>query len=196
MIKAARPGHNMGGDMGTGTALTAAPALAEANRRRLAAVFHAELDFVWRCLRRWGLAREQADDAAQQVFLVLARRLADVEAGKERAFLYATALRVARTARRSQVRRREVGDEALERQPGGRDPEQAALHRGRVALLDRVLAELPDELRDVLVLFEIEEMTAAAIAELLELAPGTVASRIRRARAEVRAILETMGDEP
>ncbi|MEO8899896.1 MAG: sigma-70 family RNA polymerase sigma factor [Polyangiaceae bacterium] len=49
-------------------------------------------------------------------------------------------------------------------------------------LLDLVLAEMPDELRTVFVLFEFEELTMAVIAEMLELAPGTVASRLRRAR--------------
>ena len=43
---------------------------------------------------------------------------------------------------------------------------------------------MPDELRTIFVLFELEELKMAAIAELLSLAPGTVASRLRRARAQ------------
>ena len=46
-----------------------------------------------------------------------------------------------------------------------------------------MLAALDLELRAVLVLHELEEMTMADIATTLDLAPGTVASRLRRARA-------------
>jgi len=60
--------------------------------------------------------------------------------------------------------------------------EQLDLRRAR-ALLDVVLNEMSDELRTVFVLFELEDMTMATIAELLHLPPGTVASRLRRARA-------------
>jgi RNA polymerase sigma-70 factor (ECF subfamily) len=41
---------------------------------------------------------------------------------------------------------------------------------------------MPIELRVVFVLFELEEMTTAEIATLLEIPSGTVASRLRRAR--------------
>jgi RNA polymerase sigma-70 factor (ECF subfamily) len=51
-------------------------------------------------------------------------------------------------------------------------------------LLDRVLDEMDLDLRVVFVLYELEEMTMADIASSLELAPGTVASRLRRARAD------------
>jgi RNA polymerase sigma-70 factor (ECF subfamily) len=50
-------------------------------------------------------------------------------------------------------------------------------------LLDEILEMLPMDLRAVFILYELEEMTAAQIADTLSLAPGTVASRLRRARA-------------
>lgn len=54
-------------------------------------------------------------------------------------------------------------------------------HQAR-RLLEQVLQTMPIELRAVFVLYELEGATMAEIAETLTLAPGTVASRLRRAR--------------
>jgi len=51
------------------------------------------------------------------------------------------------------------------------------------------VAELPDGMREAFVLFDIEELTAGEVAELLEIPLGTVASRVRRAREQVRQSL-------
>jgi RNA polymerase sigma-70 factor (ECF subfamily) len=50
------------------------------------------------------------------------------------------------------------------------------------ALLDQVMADMPDDLREVFVLFEIEEISIQDIATTLEIPIGTVGSRLRRAR--------------
>ena len=73
----------------------------------------AHFDFIWRLLRRFGLHPSDADDAAQEVFIVAARRLTSIEDGRERPFLYGTALRVLANVRRGERRRREAGDAAL-----------------------------------------------------------------------------------
>jgi RNA polymerase sigma-70 factor (ECF subfamily) len=54
-------------------------------------------------------------------------------------------------------------------------------------LLDEILAAMTMELRLVFVLFEVEQLTMAEIARMLELPPGTVASRLRRAREDFAA---------
>jgi RNA polymerase sigma-70 factor (ECF subfamily) len=54
-------------------------------------------------------------------------------------------------------------------------------------MLDRVLDSLEIELRAVFVLYELDGFTMAEIADALELAPGTVASRLRRAREQFEA---------
>ena len=58
-------------------------------------MFEAHYDIVFRLLRRMGLDPARAEDGAQQVFLVAAKRLPDVTDGKERAFLTGTAVNVA-----------------------------------------------------------------------------------------------------
>lgn len=54
-------------------------------------------------------------------------------------------------------------------------------------MLDAVLATLTDERREVFVLYELEGLTGAEIAEHLGVPAGTVASRLRRARADFEA---------
>jgi len=76
---------------------------------RLETLVDAHYGLIWRVLRRMGLAAHAADDAAQQVFLIVMERLEDIKPGSERAFAFGTALRVARSARRK-VAREVVGD--------------------------------------------------------------------------------------
>jgi RNA polymerase sigma-70 factor (ECF subfamily) len=151
--------------------------------QRAAALVQAQFDFVWRSLRRMGLEEADADDATQEVFLVASRRFDDIEPGRERAFVFATALRVASTHRRRTARRAEVLDGHADRyQDEAPDPEQMAHQVSARRLLDQVLDELSLEQRAVFVLFELEQLSAPAIAELLEVPLGTVASRLRRGR--------------
>jgi RNA polymerase sigma-70 factor (ECF subfamily) len=159
-----------------------------ATSSRARALAETELDFVWRLLRRLGLDATDADDGAQDVFVALARRVDDVAVGKERSFLIGTALNVAATHHRARARRRESPETTVEQlvHPG-LDPEQAALERRRVELLDQALAELDWEMRVPFVLFELEELTASDIAGLLGIPAGTVASRLRRARELFRS---------
>lgn len=144
--------------------------------------------FAWRVLRRYGLAPADADDAAQKVFLIAVDRLPDIQQGSERAFLFRTARHVASKAHRSVQRRRDAvgqGVDAAESAGNLPGPDDLLDRRRARDLLDRILGELPEEFRAVLVLFEIEGMPAPEIAEALSIPVGTVASRLRRARAEV-----------
>jgi RNA polymerase sigma-70 factor (ECF subfamily) len=157
----------------------------------LRALVDAHFDFIWRLLRRMGLSNADADDAAQHVFITATEKFDVITPGSERTFLYGVALRVLANARRKQVRRRE---EALASAVLPID--SAALPDGLLeatrtrAELDALLAELPDELRRVLVLTAIEDLTMNEIATLESIPSGTVASRLRRARALLRERLE------
>lgn len=148
-------------------------------------VFSAHYPQVWRLLRRLGVAVAELDDAAQEVFWVVARRQLVIAKGSERAFLYGVALRVAATRHRNQRRTPSLvpSDDALLVDLGQLDPEQALERRQARALLDSVLAGLPQELRTVLVLFELEGLELREIAELEQLPLGTVSSRLRRAKS-------------
>jgi RNA polymerase sigma-70 factor (ECF subfamily) len=142
-----------------------------------------EFPFVWRLLRRLGLAESDADDAAQQVFLIAERRFGDIRPGRERSFLYTTALHVASKARRSIERRREDLGPDVEPEPDPSMSLEDLLDRRRAReLLDSMLDRLPLDLRVVFVLHEIDELSTAEIAEVVGVPVGTAASRLRRAR--------------
>lgn len=151
---------------------------------RLQALVGDHHDFVWRSLRRLGVPSGDVDDACQQVFLVAYRRLSGIAPRSERSFLFQTAVRVASDWRRGHKRRGEQATVELGELPdGAANPEELIDERRARALLDRVLGAMPMQLRAVFVLFELEEMTMSEIATLTEIPAGTVASRLRRARA-------------
>jgi RNA polymerase sigma-70 factor (ECF subfamily) len=151
--------------------------------RRLRALVDGHFQFIGRVVRNLGVGEAEIDDVLQQVFLTAARRLADIVEGAERAFLVQTAVNWAANARRSRARIREVGLEALPEVPdGGPSPEDLSDRRRAAAVLDHLLDTMELDLRTAFVLFEIEQLSRAEIAVLLGLPPGTVASRVRRAR--------------
>jgi RNA polymerase sigma-70 factor (ECF subfamily) len=150
---------------------------------RLRQIVSEHFDVLWRFLRRLGIPRGDVDDAVQEVVLVLARRLDQVKLGSERAYVLSTAFRVASGFRRASRRRREVSDDELvQHESAELSPEVLAERRRLREVLQRVLDQLPLELRAVFVLYELEELTMAEIAASLDLPPGTVASRLRRSR--------------
>jgi RNA polymerase sigma-70 factor (ECF subfamily) len=178
-------------------AVAGSPAAREAvvaSTDRLKELFHHHFDLVWRTVRRLGVPPEALDDATQEVFVIASRRLASIEHGKERAFLYGTAVRVASTARRTSSRRRraqppaESGD-ALEPADTAPAPDELVDRKRARELLDELVTRLPDDTRPVFVLYELEGLTMDEIAACLEVPPGTVASRLRRAREAFQAAI-------
>jgi RNA polymerase sigma-70 factor (ECF subfamily) len=150
--------------------------------KRLQAVVETHYDFLWRSLRRLGVPEAEVEDAAQKVLIVFLRRIESVRSGAERSFLFGIALRVAHKARRPPAAPL-VGLDATEHVPDPARTPDAALDETRMRrILDLALADLADDLRAVFVLADLEEMTAAEIADALEIPAGTVASRLRRAR--------------
>ncbi|HWZ87623.1 MAG TPA: sigma-70 family RNA polymerase sigma factor, partial [Polyangiaceae bacterium] len=147
------------------------------------ALVNDHFDFVWRLLRRLGVPEADVDDAAQQVFIVATRRMTDIALGRERTFLYGTALRIAATLRRN-LRRRERFIESVSAETEGSapTPHDELERRRALSFLDTVLQALDDNERVVFVLCEIEELSAPEVASLVGIPIGTVASRLRRAR--------------
>ncbi len=168
----------------------AAPDTRAVGRGEAAEVVALHFDFIWRLLRRLGVSENEVDDAAQQVFLTATSKGLRGGAARARPFLYGVALRVAANFRRTARRRREVPEEAMgdPHAPDLAADDVADLRRAR-AVLDDILDEMPLELRVVFILAEIEQMTAASIAELERIPAGTVASRLRRAREHFQSRL-------
>jgi RNA polymerase sigma-70 factor (ECF subfamily) len=174
-------------DLATAPTPTERVARTPVEEARITVMVHAHFQFVWRSLRRMGVPASAADDAAQQVFLVAARRLNDIVPAAEKSFLFETARRVASDTFRASARSRErvsAEGNVIDLPDEGPSPEEQLGRARALEMLDTVLAELEDDLRAVLVLYEIEGLETAEIAGLLGIPAGTVASRLRRAREE------------
>ena len=155
----------------------------------LRGLFECHYASIWRLLRRLGVPQAKLDDAAQEVFWVAARRLSDIEPGREHPFLYGVALRIASNLiRRSSPMRCSDLDQfphLVDQRPS---PEEQLQQRQMRQLLDEVLDCMPEDLRTIFVLHEIEGLEVRQVAELVEIPVGTASSRLRRAREEFSAI--------
>lgn len=148
-------------------------------------IYAAHADFVWRCLRRQGVSPDDAGDAIQEVFLVVHRALATFEGRSSiQTWLFTICRSVARDRRqRAHVRREVPRSDALHDDVDQRADASARLeHNDRLSLLEDVLAQLEPDLRDVFVLFEIEDLTGEEISQALSIPPGTAYSRLQLAR--------------
>jgi RNA polymerase sigma-70 factor (ECF subfamily) len=144
---------------------------------------HAE--FVWACLQRFGIRDRDLDDALQEVFVVVHKRLASFR-GEARmtTWLYAISLHVAQAHRRRGYVRRELvvdrlGDDVLHDHV---DPEDELAVRERRRVLEAILDELDLEKRALIVMFEVDEVPCDEIAAILGVPLGTVYSRLHGAR--------------
>ena len=154
----------------------------DASTDEFEALFMAHHAYVRRSLSYFGVGGESVDDLAQEVFLVLHRRLAEFDPSRDiRSWLFGIARRVAQTHRRGMARAERKLAAVPEAEPVAQ-PEEELARSEEVAVVDRFIASLPDKLRDVFVLVEIEGCSAPEVAEMLDLKVNTVYSRLRLGR--------------
>jgi RNA polymerase sigma-70 factor, ECF subfamily len=163
------------------------------------AMYDAHVDFVWRNLRRLGVPEADTEDRTQEVFVVAHRRFSEfVDRGHgPRAWLFQIVLRVASDARRHSRRHPEVPDGGVSLERASVEPQQteAIARREALSRLDAALASIDIGRRAVLVLHEIEEMTAREIAQVLAIPLNTVYSRLRVGRIELEQALARPGGD-
>jgi RNA polymerase sigma-70 factor, ECF subfamily len=148
-------------------------------------VYDTHFRFAWRALRRLGVREADLMDMTQNVFVVVHRKLSGFEGRSDlTTWLFGICRRVAIDYRRSARIRREVPADARQiaslsgPEPAADAPDKAHL----AALAETLLDRLPEKLRVVFVLFELDEMSGDQIAALLDIPVGTVRSRLRLAR--------------
>ena len=150
-------------------------------------MFELELAYVWRSLRRLGVAERDVEDLAHEVFLAVHGALHQYDPARPiRPWLFAFCFRVASHYRRKA--RREVIDETtaeLEDFSEGADALVDRERRRRLVLL--ALDGVDLERRAVFVLHELDGVTCEQIARTLDIPVGTVYSRLRVAREEFAA---------
>jgi RNA polymerase sigma-70 factor (ECF subfamily) len=146
-------------------------------------IYEHELDYVCRCLGRFGIAPADIEDGAHEVFLVLYRRWNDVDPARPiRPWLFGVARRVAAGAREKHRSVPSDGDATTVEDPlvAQRD------------LLWRAMDVLDDDRRAVLILHDLEGHSGVEIAAALEIPLNTVHSRLRLARADVLAAVHRL----
>jgi RNA polymerase sigma-70 factor (ECF subfamily) len=146
-------------------------------------------DRLVRVLARTAIGSGDVDDVVQEAFWILARRLAAVPERSERAFLLSTALRLASDRRRS-IWNRIMSQELFDDSTGEDDSERLVESRQERRRLDVALANLPDEERSTFLLIELEALSRHEAAHVLGVPPGTVASRLARARLRVKTMMQ------
>jgi RNA polymerase sigma-70 factor (ECF subfamily) len=153
----------------------------------VAAIYDEYFEYVWCALKRLGVPPEQLDDAVQDVFLIVHRRLPDFEQRSTiQTWLFGIALRVAREYRKRRRRGPPLAELGAEQLRDQRPSPLEAVTRAQASeILYRMLDELGGDQREVFVLMEIEEITAPRVAEMLGLKLNTVYSRLRAARAAI-----------
>jgi RNA polymerase sigma-70 factor (ECF subfamily) len=148
-------------------------------------VYARHFAYVYRCLRHLGVRDTFLDDATQDVFVVVNRKLHGFDGGVAlTTWLYAIVLRVARRYRERQAVARRF-DDLTEDASHTEERPDARLDTLRELDLARLALECLDEgKREVYVLHEVEGMTASEVATVTGLPVNTVYSRLRAARAE------------
>lgn len=148
---------------------------------------------VWRMLRYLGVREADIEDAAQEVFMIVHRRLHELQQpGALRAWISSICVGVASNARRSQRRRREeLVEQAPEAAASHASPDTLVERKREREMLLEVLAQLDDEKREVFVLFELEDLDMDEVASLLGCPLKTAYSRLYAARRIVTQQLES-----
>jgi RNA polymerase sigma-70 factor (ECF subfamily) len=137
--------------------------------------------------------REEAKDAAQEIFVKVYQHLGNVRNGQT--FL-PWLLRLARNGCIDKVRSRGTRDPFAQDDRTPATPEDALFAESRASLLYRAIGKLNAANREIVLLKDIEELTLPAIAAKLGLPLGTVKSRSNRARGELAKIVRSLAGEP
>ncbi len=154
-------------------------------RPNFASVFDTHFNFVWNTLRRLGVHPDEAEDVAQDVFVIVHRKQDAYDPTRPiRPWLYGIAVREARDHRRLARHKREISD-ADSPEPTVEARQPAEIERKEAhTMVDRILDELSSDHRDIFVLHAIDEVAMTDVASALELPLQTAYSRAKRAREE------------
>ena len=158
-------------------------------------VYEGYFDFLWRSVRRLGVADAHVDDVVQEVLLTVHRRLPSFEGRSSlKTWLFGIALGIVRNHRR--VARRQAAhtapdddgaEHAADERPSEPGPHASVVKAEAVRILYEILDELADDKRSVFILAELEGVSGPEIAALLAVNVNTVYARLRAARSEFEA---------
>jgi RNA polymerase sigma-70 factor (ECF subfamily) len=162
-------------------------------------VYDRYFPFVWRCLRHLGVAAAALDDAAQDVFLVVHRRLPTLrQQSSVRAWLFAIVRNVAsnhrRVVRRKGTEPAPLDGDVMAHPAAG--PLERAQDAEAAAFIQEFLERINERKRSVFVLAVIEEMSIPEVAATLSIPLNTAYTRLRSVRADFQRALLAKGRSP
>lgn len=161
-------------------------------------VYRAYVGYVFRLIQRFGIGRDEVEDATQEVFIIVHRRLPEFDPGRGamKTWLFAIARGVAANRRRGQARRLRVvvGGEACDRDARP-SPEQQMRQRETLERVGHFLTTLPPHQREVFELVDIEGMRGPEVSETLGVNINTIYTRLRLARQAFKRFAGTLGPD-
>jgi RNA polymerase sigma-70 factor, ECF subfamily len=164
---------------------------------RFYGVYREQVDYVWRLVFLLGIPRPDVDDTVQEVFLVIHRRLDEFPApGPPRQWIRGVTLHVCRNYQRWNRRLRRWfvdGGADLDLVPGhaARGTDASFTRYEDLAALGCALRRLSSKQREVFIMAELEQLTAAEIGKLLTISPNTASSRLRAARQTINQFVDS-----
>ena len=152
-------------------------------------------DNVYRLAYRMCGNAYDADEAAQEAFVAAWRALPNFRGdAKFSTWLYRLTTNAAIDVMRREKRHQTVGDgEMVDLADDADSPQETVERTEQQEAVQKALATLSEEYREVLLLRYMEELDYAEIAEVLQLPSGTVKSRINRAKAALKTALLKSG---
>jgi RNA polymerase sigma-70 factor, ECF subfamily len=167
--------------------------IAEGRLDALGALFDRHHAAVRAFVERMTSGAPDRDDLVQETFLAAARAAGSFEpTPSARPFLLGVAAQLLRRRRRSFARLRRllaaVGDVVT---PAPPDPEEATIARNEHVRVERAIAALADERREVFLLVELSGLSGVEAARALGVPAGTVWRRLHEARRELRRAMES-----
>lgn len=151
-----------------------------------AELYDAQVSFVWRNLRRLGVPEAALDDALQDVFLVVHRRLSEFQHRSTlRTWIFSILRKIAKEHRRKLARSQGYDELDPEHEDSeASSPFDAVARHEAVDRLCRVLAGLEESKREVFVLVELEQLAGAEAAQALGVNLNTLYTKLRAARQD------------
>lgn len=179
------------------------PALLDGNRREFDKLVRQESPRLFRVILRIVRDEDEAESVMQEAYLQTYKRLSTFRGdSKFTTWLYAIAINLAKASLRKRKRYSIYEQEEIERlQPrfsGGDyvetydrwDPHRLAELEQRKRLVHDAIARLPPDHRTIIILRDIEELSTAETAAILNITEGTARVRLHRARQALRTILD------
>jgi RNA polymerase sigma-70 factor (ECF subfamily) len=196
-LGASRVTHALDRAVRDGQATAEAPAQAVPDAASFREIFSRYAPYVLGLVRRLGVRDAEVEDVAQEVFIVVHRQLPHFEGRSSiKTWLCGITLRTVANHRRKVMRRREAAMDTTQELHAEADQCALLERRDAASTLQQALDRLSPKLREVFVLYEIEELPMADVARSLGCPRFTAYTRLHAARAALRQRLTQPGSAP